>query len=185
MPRPSSNEHADTTIVRASKIALVTSVALWVSLVAFGNITDYGTNLAFVTHVLSMDTVFPETTIKYRAITSPALHHAAYLLIIAAEAATGILCWIGAFRMLGAIRNGAASFNHAKNPAVIGLTLGSVIWLGGFMAIGGEWFGMWMSGQWNGVESAFRFAALILIVLLYVTIPDREPGGRPSPPERP
>ena len=107
------------------------------------------------------------------------------LLIIAAEAATGILCSIGAFRMLGAIRNGAASSNHAKNPAVIGLTLGSVIWLGGFMAIGGEWFGMWMSGQWNGVESVFRFAALILIVLLYVTIPDREPGGTLSPPERP
>ena len=180
MPRPSSNEHADTTVVRASKIALVTSVALWVSLVAFGNITDYGTNLAFVTHVLSMDTVFPETTIKYRAITSPALHHAAYLLIIAAETAAAILCWIGAFRMLVAIRKGATAFNRAKALAVIGLTLAGLIWLVGFMAVAGEWFGMWMSGQWNGVESAFRFSALILAVLIYVTIPDLEPGERPS-----
>jgi len=175
-----SEDHAHTAIIRGSKTGMVASIALWISLVAFGNITDYGTNLPFVNHVLSMDTVFPETTIKYRAITNPALHHAAYLLIIAAETAAAILCWIGAFRMLVAIRNGAAGFNHAKGLAVIGLTLGALIWLVGFMAIGGEWFGMWMSGQWNGVESAFRFSALILAVLIYVTIPDLEPGERPS-----
>lgn len=28
-------------------------------LVAFGNMTDYGTNFEFVKHVLSMDTIFP------------------------------------------------------------------------------------------------------------------------------
>ena len=56
--------------VRTSQSILVAAVALWVSLVAFGNITDYGTNLDFVNHVLSMDTVFPDTTIRYRAITS-------------------------------------------------------------------------------------------------------------------
>ena len=48
------------------------------------------------------------------------------------------------------------------------------------MAVGGEWFGMWMSAQWNGVESAFRFSALILAILIYVTIPDFEPRERPS-----
>ena len=162
---------------------MVASVALWISLVAFGNVTDYGTNLVFVTHVLSMDTVFPETTIKYRAVTDPALQHAAYLLIIAAETAAAILCWIGSFRMLAAIRGGAAAFNRAKGWAVVGLTLGGLIWLVGFMAVGGEWFGMWMSAQWNGVESAFRFAALVLAVLIYVTMPDveaRETGGPSS-----
>ena len=71
--------------MRAAKIALVAAIALFASLVAFGNITDYGTNFVFVQHVLSMDTVFPFSTIKYRAITSPALHHAAYVLIIATE----------------------------------------------------------------------------------------------------
>jgi predicted small integral membrane protein len=175
MPRPTNENRAHIAIIRGSKAGMVASIALWISLVAFGNITDYGTNLPFVTHVLSMDTVFPETTIKYRAITSPALHHAAYLLIIAAETAAAMLCWIGAFRMLVAIRAGATAFNHAKGLAVIGLTLGGLIWLVGFMAVGGEWFGMWMSAQWNGVESAFRFTALILAVLIYVTIPDFGP----------
>jgi predicted small integral membrane protein len=85
------------TTVRLSKIILVAAIALLASLVAFGNLTDYGTNFAFVQHVLQMDTVFPDTTIRWRAIDSPALHHAAYWLIIAAEVLTALLCWLGAW----------------------------------------------------------------------------------------
>ena len=44
--------------VRVAKIVLVAALALHASLVAFGNITDYGTNFSFVQHVLSMDTIF-------------------------------------------------------------------------------------------------------------------------------
>src|SRR5690606_6030581 len=86
--------------IRYSKILLVASIALFATLTAFGNITDYGSNFAFVQHVLLMDTIFPEATIRYRAIQSPALHHAAYLLITALEALTAILCWVGAWRLL-------------------------------------------------------------------------------------
>lgn len=164
------------TIVRTSKSILVAAVALWVSLVACGNITDYGTNLAFVQHVLAMDTVFPDTTIRYRAIASPVLHHAAYLLIIAAEVLAAMLCWIGAVRMFRAIPAPAA-FTQAKDLAVIGLTTCLLIWLVGFLAIGGEWFGMWMSTQWNGIESAFRFSILILGILIFVVMPDGNPTG--------
>jgi predicted small integral membrane protein len=159
-------------IARISKTALVAAVGLWASLVAFGNITDYGTNFGFVEHVLSMETVFPDTTIKYRAITNPVVHHAAYILIIAAEAATAVLCWIGTLRMLRDIRKPAGTFDRSKGAAIAGLTVGVLTWQVGFMAIGGEWFGMWMSQQWNGVPSAFRFVVTILGVLIYVAIPD-------------
>jgi predicted small integral membrane protein len=159
-------------IVRLSKAAAVAAIALFASLVAFGNITDYGTNLAFVQHVFSMDTVFPTTTIKYRAIDNPTLQNAGYVLIIAAETLTAILCWIGAVRLFMA--NGdAAAFNRAKGVAVAGLTLGFLIWQVGFMSIGGEWFGMWMSQKWNGVPDAFRFFVTILMVLIYLVLPDQ------------
>ena len=75
-------------ILRASKAIAVAAMGLLVSLVAFGNLTDYDTNFAFVQHVLLMDTVFPSSTIRYRAITNLALHHAAYALIIATEILT-------------------------------------------------------------------------------------------------
>jgi len=160
--------------IRAAKVAMVAAIALFASLVAFGNVTDYQTNFVFVQHVLSMDTIFPSSTIRYRAITGPALHHAAYALIVAAEAAVAALCWVGAILLLRQLCAGAAAFNRAKPAAVTGLTLGFVLWQVGFMSIGGEWFGMWMSPQWNGVESAFRFVATIGLVLIFLAMPDGE-----------
>jgi predicted small integral membrane protein len=68
----------------------------------------------------------------------------------------------------------AAAFNAAKGTAVAGLTLGFLTWQVGFIAIGGEWFGMWMSETWNGIASAFRFAITIAVVLIYLVLPDGE-----------
>lgn len=155
-------------IIRWSKTLLVAAIALFATLVAFGNITDYGSNFAFVHHVLRMDTIFPDATITYRVIDSVALQHAAYILIIALETLTAILCWWGTLRLCRHVRSPAAQFNHQKNIAVAGLTLGFLVWQVGFMSIGGEWFGMWMSQEWNGVPSAFRFLMTIGVVLIYL-----------------
>ena len=159
-------------VVRLAKIAMVASIALFATIVAFGNITDYGTNLAFVQHVLSMDTIFERSTIRYRAIASPALQHLAYAIIIATEALTALLCWIGACALLRKLNADAAAFNHAKTFAVAGLTVGFLLWQLGFMTIGGEWFGMWQSKSWDGVPSAFRFVMVIMAVLIFVAMPD-------------
>jgi len=160
--------------IRYSKVLLVCAIALFASLVAFGNITDYGSNFAFVRHVLLMDTIFPTATIKYRAIDSVFLHHAAYVLIIALETLTALLCWAGAYRLASRARAPARQFNHAKGLAVAGLTLGFLVWQVGFMSVGGEWFGMWMSKEWNGVPDAFRFFITIGLVLLYLVQRDAE-----------
>jgi predicted small integral membrane protein len=68
----------------------------------------------------------------------------------------------------------AAAFNRAKTWAIAGLTLGFLTWQFGFMTVGGEWFGMWMSKQWNGAPSAFRFAMVIIAVLIFVAMRDEE-----------
>ena len=161
-------------ILRGAKIAMVAAIAAFATLVAFGHITDYDTNFVFGQHVLSMDSVFPSSTITYRAITTPALHHAAYWLIIAAEAGTAALCWAGAIMLLRHLRAPAAVFNRAKAWSIAGLTLGFLVWQFGFMTIGGEWFGMWQSAKWNGVPSAVRFAVVIIAVLIFVAMRDEE-----------
>ena len=165
-------------VIRLVKIAMVAAIALFATIVAFGNMTDYGTNFAFVQHVLSMDTIFESSTIRYRAITSPALHHLAYAVIIATEALTAVLCWIGAWTLWRQLRVDARTFNRAKTFAVVGLAVGFLLWQLGFMTLGGEWFGMWQSAQWNGVPSAFRFAMVIIAVLIFVAMPDEEIEGR-------
>jgi predicted small integral membrane protein len=158
-------------LVRLAKIALVGAIALFAALVTFSNLTDYGTNFVFLKHVLSMDTTFTDSSIRYRAITDPALLHVVYAVIIAAEGATAVLCGIGAYRLARQIRADGEAFNRAKTLAVAGLTLGFLIWQVGFMTIGGEWFGMWQSQQWNGVPSAFRFVMVIVAVLIFLTLP--------------
>jgi predicted small integral membrane protein len=64
--------------------------ALYLALVAFGNITDYASNEAFVRHVLAMDTTnFGAPTgqdldpdVMWRAVTTPWIQTAAYVAII-------------------------------------------------------------------------------------------------------
>jgi predicted small integral membrane protein len=159
---------------RLSKIGLTATIASWLALVAFGNLTDYGSNLVFVQHVLAMDSIFPDAAIHYRAIHAPLLQHAAYVLIIAAEALAAVSCGLGAWHLWRARRSPAALFHRAKRLAVAGLSVGVLLWLGGFMAIGGEWFGMWMSSQWNGLASAFRFVVVLLLALVYLGQRDDE-----------
>src|SRR4051812_21734426 len=115
-------------VLRASKMMAVAAIALLVSLVAFGNLTDYDTNFAFVQHVLLMDTIVPNATIHDRAITSPALHHAAYALIIAAEILTAALCWIGSVLLFRHVTDTGPGFNRAKRTAITGLSVGVCLW---------------------------------------------------------
>jgi predicted small integral membrane protein len=165
-------EEAAMPVTRLAQTALVATIALSLSLVAFGNITDYETNLAFVRHVLLMDTVFPDARIGYRAITNPALHHAAYIGIIAAELLTAALCWIGVARMLQHIGSEPAVFARAKRWPIAGLAVGFVVFQVAFIGVGGEWFGMWMSKSWNGIDSAFRFSIATIAVLIFVALPE-------------
>ena len=86
-------------IERFSKIALLAAVALFMGLIAFNNIIDYGSNFDFVQHVLSMDTTFPGNRLKWRAIGTPAVHHAFYWTIIAWEALSGLGIAAGALAL--------------------------------------------------------------------------------------
>jgi predicted small integral membrane protein len=162
-------------IIRASKVVMVAGLALLAFLVTLGNLTDYGTNYAFVQHVLSMDTIFPGSTLRWRAITDPTLHRAAYALIIAAEAATAALFAVAAIRMAARLGAPRAEFRAAFVWVGAGTLVGVGLWFLGFMAIGGEWFAMWQSASWNGQEPAFRYAVIILLIGLWVMLDTDEP----------
>jgi len=161
-------------MMRLAKVAAVGALAAFALLVAYNNVVDYDSNYQFVRHVLSMDTIFPNSVLRSRAINSETIWRAAYALIIAAEALTGFLLALGAVMLLGRWRASAKLFNQAKRWAVAGLTLGFLLWCFGFIVVGGEYFAMWQSNTWNGVEGAFRFVTMILGVLIFVGLPDGE-----------
>ncbi len=161
-------------IARLSKALLVLLIGLFSLLVGVDNIVDYATNYAFVEHVMEMDTIFPDSTLKWRAITSDTLNHATYALIIAVEIVTGLLCVAGALRLWQARGESAAQFNASKRVAMAGLVLGLALWFFGFMTVAGEWFQMWQSKTWNGQEAAFRFVVCIGLVLIFLNQHDDE-----------
>jgi predicted small integral membrane protein len=161
-------------ITRLSKALLVLLIGLFSLLVGVDNIIDYGTNYSFVEHVMEMDTVSPDSTLKWRAIDSDTLSAAAYALIIAVEVLTGLLCCTGSLRLWQVRGEGALVFNASKDLATAGLALGFTLWFFGFITVGGEWFQMWQSKTWNGQEAAFRFVACIGLVLIFLNQRDDE-----------
>tara|TARA_R110002020_G_scaffold15611_5_gene55735 strand:- start:11890 stop:12399 length:510 start_codon:yes stop_codon:yes gene_type:complete len=157
-------------LLRISKVVLTAGLAIFAFLVTFGNVTDYGSNWMFMHHVLAMDTILPESTLKWRAIRSEEAQRTAYALIILAEGLTCLAFAIATWMMARAVTASRAAFQRAKSFTAVGVTLGFLTWFVGFMAIGGEWFAMWQSELWNGQEAAFRFYMTVLVVGIYVLV---------------
>ena len=84
-----------------------------------------------------------------------------------------LLC-VGALALLMRLRAPAAAFNRAKLWAVAGLTVGFGVWFFGFLVVAGEYWAMWQSRTWNGLEAAFRFTVVIRGVLIFVSLADGE-----------
>ncbi|NHQ76009.1 DUF2165 domain-containing protein [Roseovarius gahaiensis] len=161
-------------VVRLSKAVMLFGLSLFAFLVTFNNITDYDSNFQFVRHVLSMDTTFEGNAAMYRAITNPTLWHVGYWGIIAGEGLTFLFLFLGGLRLVTARHASSHEFQAAKNMAMIGATLGFLVWFVGFMAVGGEWFLMWQSDTWNGQQAGFRFYMSILAVMILVMQRDDE-----------
>jgi predicted small integral membrane protein len=159
--------------IRLAKIVCVAAVGLYVTLVAFNNITDYWMNFPFVGHVLSMDQV-QDPNIKWRALPAPILHHAAYVAIIVTELVIAVLCIAGAAGMTRQLKGKARAFRAAKSKAVLGLAIGVLLYEGGFVAVGGEWFAMWQAQNFDAVQSSFRIVVTMLGVLIFLALPDEE-----------
>ncbi len=161
--------------LRLAKTLLVCGVALYTTLIALNNLTDYDSNYQFVRHILMMDSTFPGNHGMWRAINSPAWHTFFYWTIIAWELLSSILCWWGGVRLAKSLTADAREFQRAKTIAIAGLTLNLLLWLLAFLSVGGEWFLMWQSRTWNGQEAAFRMFTVIGIVLLLLAQLDIEP----------
>src|SRR5580704_4759143 len=163
-------------LFRLCKIAMIVALAAFAFVVAYDNLVDYDSNYEFVRHVLSMDTTFPNNALRSRAITDTRIWTIAYSAIIATEALTCLLLSAGALALLARLTAPAERFNRAKVLAVAGLTVGFGLWFFGFLVAAGEYFAMWQSQTWNGQEAAFRIVMVMLGVLIFVTLPDRDAG---------
>ncbi len=156
--------------LRYIKIGMVASVALFFSLVGLDNVIDFNANWAFVRHVLSMDTTLQDPTLMWRAITNPGIQKLAYYLIITWEIIAALTCWLGCFILVLKIKH--SDFDSYKKTGFIGLFLGFLLYMVGFLIIGGEWFSMWQSPHWNGQMKAGLFLNFIMFVMIFLNTTD-------------
>jgi predicted small integral membrane protein len=146
-------------------------IGLFAASVVLNNLTDYGTNLNFVRHVMSMDTIFPDCRLTWRRVTSRAVHHAVYVAIIVLEALAAGLCLWGAFTMGSALGLDSAGFQAAKATALWGLGLAFTIWFAIFVIGAGQWWASWQSKEFSGQDATFRYYVAIGIVFAIVMQP--------------
>nr|WBO78625.1 DUF2165 domain-containing protein [Streptomyces sp. SBE_14.2] len=151
--------------LRLAATLLTASIALYMALVAFGNITDFDTNRDFVRHVLAMDTTFKDDDLMWRAITSKGLQDTAYVAIIVWETVAALVLIYGTWLWF---RDGD---RVARRWSTYGLLMVMLLFGAGFIAIGGEWFAMWQSGDWNGLDAATRVFVFSGVVLLVNHLP--------------
>lgn len=163
--KPQSQQASRSTLLPLAATLLTATVALYITLVAFSNITDFGTNQAFVQHVLAMDTTFKDEDLMWRAIESRALQNTAYVAIIVWETVAALVLIWGTYLWVRRDHHGA------RRVSTLGLLMLMLLFGAGFIGIGGEWFVMWQSGDWNGLEAATRVFTLSGVVLLVIHLP--------------
>ncbi|MFE2046539.1 DUF2165 domain-containing protein [Streptomyces sp. NPDC059477] len=146
-------------------LLLTGTLALYTAFVAFGNITDFGTNQQFVRHVLAMDTTFGDEDLMWRAITSRGVQDAAYVAIVVWETVAALVLIAGTW--FWARRDTV----RARRWSTYGLLMLMLLFGAGFIAIGGEWFAMWQSEDWNGLDAATRVFLMSGVVLLVNQLP--------------
>lgn len=158
--------------LRMVAVTLSLITALQMTLVAFGNITDFGTNQAFVLHVFAMDTTFRSPHMMWRAITDHGVPTIAYIAIIVWESLTALVLIAGCVAWIRTLF-GPREPLVARQLSTCGWLMELMLFGGGFIAIGGEWFQMWQSSKWNGLMAAFQNVIIATVALILTHLPER------------
>jgi predicted small integral membrane protein len=169
---------APSRLLRLGTLPVVTAVftlitAAYYTLVAVGNITDFGTNQQFVQHVFEMDTTFNDPDVTWRAIGSSLVQNVAYILIIVWEVLIALVLIWAFIAWVAALRAGRG-FDRPRRLSTLGWTMVLLLFAGGFIVIGGEWFQMWQSQDWNGLDPALQNIIVVGLALILAHLPGRD-----------
>ncbi|MBB4868225.1 putative small integral membrane protein [Pseudomonas nitritireducens] len=162
-----------------SRLAVVASLALWLSIAVLNNMSDPGTNRFHIGNTLSMSLLEEEellgAALRWRAWST---HWADQVLygVAGVQIAVSLLLWLAAWSYLQAWRQSShAALSVARNRAVVALTCFLLLWF--CFLCGGLWFGYWM--KQGAMQSVHMTLVLIgLGALLFV---QGEPGPQQAP----
>ncbi len=159
--------------IRHLKMIFVASISLMCLFYAAQNVANldacyqaFAYVLGKTDHQVYPDSIFP-------AVQNPAVIWLMVTIVVTLEFAAGLLSAKGVWDLWGARKASAANFNGAKTYALIGCSVGIVVWLGLFAVFGGALFQMWQTEIGGGsMEDAFQFFVACAFIFLIVNSPD-------------
>jgi len=161
-------------LLRYLKIDFVILIALLCLFYAGQNVANLGACywsfeyvLGLADHVSCPNSFFP-------AIKSPAIIWTVLVVVVAFEFVAGLFAAKGAWDMWGARKGSAIEFDAAKKNALIGCSLGIIVWLGFFGVFGGALFQMWQTEVGSAsMDGAFQFFVSCAVIFLITSLEDK------------
>ncbi|WP_256583217.1 MULTISPECIES: DUF2165 family protein [Pseudomonas] len=170
-----------------SRLAVVASLALWLSIAVLNNLTDPETNRFHIGNTFSMVLLEEEellgAALRWRAWPVQWAETALYA-VAGIQIVVSMLLWYAAFAYARAWRLGSrTALDVARNRAVVALTCFLLLWFG--FICGGLWFGYWL--KQGAIQSVHMTLVLIgLVALLFVQgEPQSWPAVQPAAPATP
>ncbi len=155
-------------VFRLIPLLILLGTAVMGAIVVLNNVTAPGANLAFVEHIMTMDTTNMDEGTQWRAIRSPILHRIAFVSILVLEVAVTVLSLVGSYFLAANLGAPADAWEAAKLFGYLGFMAALVVWFLVIQVVGAEWFVSWQSEGWNAIRDSTRINLITLagVILL-------------------
>jgi predicted small integral membrane protein len=154
--------------MRMLKIVLVMLPALQMLQIGLNNAFNFSGVLRETGYVMGMTGATLVPDMMWRATENPVMIYAGSLFIVFAELLMACLLSFGAYQMWQARTLDKGSFNTAKRYVLWGCLCGLILFYGGFLVVAGNWFFLWATPAAGSLETAFRYATLIFLIMLFI-----------------
>lgn len=159
--------------IRHFKCLFVLLLALMCLIYAFQNIANIDACYQAIAYVLSMQehTVYPDSIMP--TIEASFLVWLVVILIISTEIVAGLVLLKGTWDLWSARLADAMTFNRAKKYALIGASIGIIVWFGYFAVFGGALMQMWQTQAGStSLSGAFQYFSSCVFIWLIVNSSD-------------
>ncbi|MFJ4657620.1 DUF2165 domain-containing protein [Nocardia sp. NPDC088792] len=172
--------------LRAAVAVLAAITALYYLIVAITNCADPHTNRSGVAAVFSMAATVHNPATDWRAIHNSTVVLIAYILIVFWEFSIALVMTGATIAWIRALIRGSDDAIAAK-LASSGWTMVVILFFGGFLTIGGEWFRMWANKEVNASTAALQNFLIAAVGLILVHLPKSptRPGRTTTAPAAP
>ena len=157
-------------VFRLIPLLILLGTGVMGGIVVLNNITAPGANLAFVEHIMTMDTTNMDKGTQWREIRSPALHRIAFVTILLFEVAVTVLSLVGSYYLATNLGAPADAWEAAKLFGYLAFMAALVVWFLVIQVVGAEWFVSWQSESWNAIRDSTRINLITLAGIIILRL---------------